>query len=248
MTRAWTRSAAAAMGLALSAALLGAACGGTEIKEERGTAIEHGAMLFSSRTPSAAKDNVFTCATCHSASQADVILSGGVLGGVQLRPHYWGGAVLDLLDAINACRSAFMGDRSPWSVDDESAKAMYAYLKSLPEVAPAPVPFTIVRAIADVPPGDPERGRVVYERACLTCHGAAKSGEGRLAQNIPRLPQDTFAEHSPEKGYTPVEVRLVAIQKVRHGGFLGYGGVMPPYSTEVLDDPKLSDVLAYLGF
>jgi thiosulfate dehydrogenase len=39
----------------------------------------------------------------------------------------------------------------------------------------------------------------------------------------------------------------VFIEKVRHGGFLGYGGDMPPYSLEVLPDATVSDLLEALG-
>lgn len=37
------------------------------------------------------------------------------------------------------------------------------------------------------------------------------------------------------------------VQKVRHGGFLGYGGKMPPYSQEKLTDQDLGDLLELLG-
>lgn len=227
------------------------ACGGTDIIEEHQSPAQRGRSLFTTRAQGASpsRDNWFSCSTCHSSRGTDSrILSGAVMGGATARPRYWGGSMLDLLSAINTCRSSFMGAGDPWSAADPDAQAMYAFLKSLPEVAPDAVPFTIVRTIANVPVGDATRGRDVYERACQTCHGLVHSGEGRLAESIPRLPDDTLSEHPTSKGYSPESVRLVVIEKIRHGGFLGYGGRMPLYSTEVLDDPKVGDVLAYLGF
>lgn len=234
----------------LFAAIVGAvACGGTEVKEQHGNAVEHGAFLFSNHDASPSSENRFACSTCHSARGTDPrVLTGAALGGATKRPRYWGGTVLDLLVAINACRIQFMDAHDPWTENDEDAKAMYAYLVSLPDVAADAVPFTVVRTVADVPAGDASRGKDVYERACQTCHGAAHSAEGRLEEKIPLLPEDTKKAHAPEFGYTPQDVRIVVIEKIRHGGFLGYGGAMPPYSREALDDGKVADVLAYLGF
>jgi len=39
----------------------------------------------------------------------------------------------------------------------------------------------------------------------------------------------------------------VFTEKIRHGLFLGYGGVMPPFSREVLSDQDVSDLLEALG-
>ena len=38
-----------------------------------------------------------------------------------------------------------------------------------------------------------------------------------------------------------------AKMSVRHGGFLGYGGEMPPFSVEKLSDAELADLIEYLG-
>jgi thiosulfate dehydrogenase len=40
---------------------------------------------------------------------------------------------------------------------------------------------------------------------------------------------------------------LVFIEKVRHGGFLGYGGLMPPFSLEAMTDAELGALLSFLG-
>jgi thiosulfate dehydrogenase len=92
--------------------------------------------------------------------------------------------------------------------------------------------------------GNAVNGALLYDRACGYCHGEISTGTGRLGERVPRLPEDGIAEH---EGYTPRLLRLVFIEKVRHGKFFGYGGDMPPFSREVLSDAELSDILEALG-
>ena len=60
------------------------------------------------------------------------------------------------------------------------------------------------------------------------------------------LPEDSITDHPPPE-YDDAKRRLVFIEKVRHGGFLGYTGQMPPLSMKTLSDEDLGHVLAYLG-
>jgi hypothetical protein len=46
---------------------------------------------------------------------------------------------------------------------------------------------------------------------------------------------------------TPQYYRVLAIEKVRHGSFLGYAGRMPPFATELVSDRDLRDLLVYMG-
>ena len=205
-----------------------------------------GERLFHSTALSPSRLNVFSCRSCHAPSAGEPgapKLPGAPLAGVTLRPSYWGGQELDLLRAIDACRVHFMGATQPldpYSVDGE---ALYSYLVSLKPGDARAVPFTIARAIQDVPRGDAVRGRRVYDQTCGHCHGALHDGNGRLNARFPILPEQVLAEHAE---YTPLQQRLVFVEKVRHGGFLGYGGDMPPYSLEVLSDAELSDLLEAL--
>jgi thiosulfate dehydrogenase len=41
--------------------------------------------------------------------------------------------------------------------------------------------------------------------------------------------------------------RLIFTEKIRHGLFLGYGGTMPPFSSQLLSDAEVSDLLEALG-
>lgn len=216
--------------------------------EVHGTAADHGRALFSDPAASPSPLNRYSCATCHRAGAPAAgdarILSGAPLAGAPLRPTYWGGQENDLLRAINDCRYYFMSAQKPWAADDEDAEAMYAYLVSLPEEAVDAAPFTVVQAAKDLPAGDTEVGRQVFERACQACHGAVHTGEGRLTPLAPAIPDQTVAEHAQ---YTATEGRVVFVEKIRHGAFLGYEGSMPPFSLEVLSDDEIAGLLAYFN-
>lgn len=231
---------------ALSAALtLASICFYGCSGEDSRSAIEHGRALFDSRELSPSELNRFACSTCHAAETASSTrrLPGAALAGATRRETFWGGQENDLLLAIEACRRHFMRAVEPLPRDSVQAEALYAFLQSLEPGDAEPVPFTVVRAIADVPRGDAARGGELYTAACGGCHGRARTGQGRLTRLAPVLPDDTLDVH-PD--YTVQEVRLVFIEKTRHGPFLGYGGSMPPFSAERLADDELGDILEFL--
>jgi thiosulfate dehydrogenase len=213
---------------------------------ERISSAEHGQELFMSRQLSPSRLNNYSCANCHLAALAEtsIILTGAPLAGVTRRPWFWGGQENDLLRSINACRSYFMAAPEPLQAEDPDAEALYAFLLSLEPGDPEPAPFEIVRSIEPLPRGDATAGEGLFIRACALCHGIMHSGRGRLSERVPILPEDTLAEHA---GYTLRAQRLVFIEKIRHGLFLGYGGDMPPFSRERLSDPEVSDLLEALG-
>lgn len=235
---------------ALAAAVLAAlvACS-PEAPEERRTAVEHGRDLFASPRASESASNVFSCATCHRAVPAPAdarILPGADLAGALQRPTYWGGAHTDVLRAMNDCRFYFMGAQRSWSETDEPARGMYAFLESLPPVSASAQPFTVVPTALDLPAGDPARGSVVYTEACASCHGAARSGEGKLRESIPTLPEQSVA-YFATLGFDRTQTRITFVEKVRHGPFLGLYGSMPPFSKESLRDEELGALLAFLA-
>jgi thiosulfate dehydrogenase len=216
----------------------------------RGTAVDHGEALFKDPLVAKTSFNPFSCATCHDTTpdrpQGGILRPGAPLGGVTRRPSYWGGQELDLLRAINQCLYYFMLKDKPWSAEDEDAEAMYAYLDSLPSgtTGEQAVPFTVVVQIDDLPAGDTTRGATIFDRACKACHGAARTGAGRLADWMPVLPDQTLADHAE---YTELDRRLTFVEKTRHGGFLGYSGQMPPFSKELLSGEDMGDLLAFFG-
>jgi thiosulfate dehydrogenase len=235
------------------AALLAPGCkDDPETEVDRGTAVDHGKALFHDPGIAATSFNSYSCATCHEAQpgESELNLPGAPMAGVLGRPSYWNGQERELLGAINHCLYYFMLRDQPLTKDDEEARALYAYLESLSpggvDTPTDPAPFTVPVEIEDVPEGDATKGAAAYEASCALCHGDAHSGEGRLVDRAPTLPEDTVAEH-PAPTYSDADRRLVFIEKVRHGAFLGYSGQMPPLSLETLSDEDLGHILAYLG-
>ena len=210
---------------------------------------ERGRLLFEAAGTeglSPSRLNVFACATCHDATipaSPGATKPGAPLAGATLRPSYWGGQENDLLAALNACRAHFMVASAPLEATEPAAAALYAYLLSLEPGDPRPRPFTVVRTVLDLPAGDVARGQAGYEGACAPCHGSLHDGVGRLGPRIPVLPEQAISLHP---GYDTVALRVVFLEKTRHGGFLGYGGDMPPFSEEVLPDSVLADIVQAL--
>lgn len=218
------------------------------------SAVEQGRQLFGSKALSQSHLNDYECATCHDsvASTPPSKKAGGAMAGVTLRSIFWRGQEADLLGAINACRNNFMGDNQPLTASNEQARALYAYLASLEPGDANAVPFTVVTTIDPLPRGETpdaissaeSRGQVLYAQTCQYCHGTMHDGEGRLSSRLPILPEDTLVEHAQ---YSARVQRLIFTEKIRHGLFLGYGGVMPPFSAELLSDQDVSDLLETLN-
>lgn len=211
------------------------------------SASERGEQLFNSKALSSSRLNYFSCKDCHAlqATQQDVLIrTGAPLAGAIDRPSFWGGQEGDLLGAVNACRAYFMEATKPLAANDHDADDLYAFLASLGAGNSSAVPFTVVRSIDALPRGDASHGTALYAEACMFCHGPQHTGAGRLGERIPILPEDTRAAH---QGYTERLLRLVFTEKIRHGGFFGYSGDMPPFSSEVLSDADISDLLESLG-
>jgi thiosulfate dehydrogenase len=226
-------------GIAL--AMLAWACSGAE-KTEHVSALERGQELFEDGSASAYG---LSCSTCHPQPQSaeQRIYPGGDLRGVTQRTSFWGGQENDLLRAVNHCRSSFQGFDAALQADEPGAVDLWAYLESL-EGPPDPLEFTVVVAIRDVEAGDAANGSSLFDRTCRGCHGTMHDAEGRLDTALPTLPEDAVAKH---EYLTAEEQRVVVIEKVRHGGFFGYTGNMPPFSLEALPDAELSDLLSALG-
>lgn len=246
-----SRARTAVLAAAIGTAAIGAGACPADPEVIHRTAVEHGKDLSEDPTVSGTSFNQLACATCHDEHAGDSAIrkTGAPLAGALSRPTYWGGTEDTLLGSVNACLYFFMNGSTPWRGDEEEAKAIYAWLEALDAEATdaerAAQPFTI--GPVSVPAtGDPSNGKVRYESACANCHGAKTSGEGRTVDAAPLLPEQTLKAH-PAPDYTDADRRLVFVEKTRHGGFLGYGGQMPPLSSELLSDQDVADVLAYLG-
>lgn len=204
-----------------------------------------GRQLFADPRLSPSDFNAVSCATCHddgSGEGALRILPGGPLEDVVFRPTWWGGAAPTLKDAVDHCLVFFMRG-APLEPGAPGSRALYEHLLAISPTNPAaPLPMTVVENVADLPRGDATRGEAVYAAACAGCHGDAFTGAGRLGEAYSIVPGDSvsFAE---ESGFP---LTLVIVEKVRHGGFFGIGGTMPPFSQEALSDEDLSAILGYL--
>jgi thiosulfate dehydrogenase len=228
-----------------NACLLGCVWLGACSSSDEQSAVERGRELFQTKALSPSGLNDYSCATCHElqASDPPSKKAGAALAGVTRRTHFWGGQEADLLRSVNACRNYFMLASQPLAATDKDARALYAYLESLEPGDDSAQPFTVVTTIDPLPAGDASNGQVLYAQTCASCHGGMHSGTSRLSERVPILPEDTVAAHV---GYSPRQLRLVFIEKIRHGLFLGYSGVMPPFSTQLLSDSDVSDLLEAL--
>jgi len=91
--------------------------------------------------------------------------------------------------------------------------------------------------------GDPARGRQVYERYCVQCHGARADGAGEVARWSQPRPRDfrqgVFKFSSTPYGFLPTTADL---ERVIQDGL--YGTRMPPFAA--LSTRERRDVIAYL--
>ncbi len=236
-------------------ALAAASCGDTE---RLAPLAERGAELAANPRVTRSQYNAFACLTCHAVragSQGDRILPGAPLQGAARRPTFWGGETTHLREAVERCWTSFMRGIAS-DLDGPDGQALGAWLEAIaPEGSTegtAAVPMTWPRTVRDPGEGgDRARGQVVWNRACSHCHGALETGAGRISPLTSVVPRDTVVEHCDDDlmqvGYTDRQayIRAVSTEKIRHGSFLGYAGVMPPFSTEVLSDADVRDLASF---
>lgn len=218
---------------------------------------ERGAELARDPRVTRSQYNVFACTTCHSVrapAPGTVILPGAPLQGAARRPSFWGGEVVRLREAVERCWVNFMrGDAR--DLDSPDGRALDAWLLSLaPEGSTEGTDAVRVSwpsTVRDLGPGDRARGQIVWNRGCARCHGALGTGDGRIGTAASVIPRDTIREHCDRDfmavGYTDRQayIRATVTEKTRHGSFLGYAGVMPPFASEVLSDDEMRDLTAF---
>jgi cytochrome c oxidase cbb3-type subunit 2 len=91
--------------------------------------------------------------------------------------------------------------------------------------------------------GDPKAGKLVFQRFCLSCHGAEGNGQGEAAEYMVVKPRDyrqgTFKWRSTPSGSLPTDADL------EHTLLNGlYGTFMPTW--RALDERSRLDVIAYI--
>jgi mono/diheme cytochrome c family protein len=94
---------------------------------------------------------------------------------------------------------------------------------------------------ANVPPRDVQAGRVVYERACAVCHGAAGAGDGPSAASLATKPSDL----TDGRLMNPLPDEFLWNIVLNGGVAEGLSPAMPPFRGHVSDD-EVRQVVAYL--
>src|SRR5262247_3876489 len=88
------------------------------------------------------------------------------------------------------------------------------------------------------------RGKAVYDKHCVECHGADGKGDGPAAAYQTPRPRDfstgKYKIRSTETGSVPTDEDLV--RSVRQGL---YGSAMPAWD-RILSDTDIQDVVAYI--
>lgn len=214
------------------------------------SAVEAGADLFADpKAFSSSEFNTVSCASCHQTGAQPIPGrrdAGYSLRGAAARRAYWGGNELRLLDAVDACVVYF---QRGMAIDPQSvpSRELYEYLLSVtPDDAEGTqLPFTVVENIQPLPKGDATRGEVLFQQACVSCHGEAHTGKGNIIQPRPVIMPEYTDGY--DMFFPGVPHGLLVIEKIRHGRFFHVGGTMPLYSKETMTDEEIGDLLAFLG-
>ena len=182
--------------------------------------------------------NTFACATCHALDEpaADGIRRPGhAIGDAIARPSYKGGTLTNFLDAVNTCVTEWM-TAPPLTESDPRWTALRGFLADgAPASAPA-LDLAIVPAPEDLPAGDVEAGRALFNESCIVCHGEDATGTVR----------------GPGLYGTALEPAAIA-RRIRTSGPLTSttydgvtGGRMPFWVPDRLSDAELADVVAFV--
>jgi mono/diheme cytochrome c family protein len=150
--------------------------------------------------------------------------------------------IADLLQVGASHRGAVYGPMAEVVYDslqylnDEDARAMAVYLKTLPQRDSEPPPTSQARLVN---PAVMELGRKVYAKQCMVCHG--DEGKGHPPAYPPLAGNQSITMSSP----------VNSIRMVLNGGYAPgtrknprpYG--MPPF-THILNDEEVSAVVTYI--
>lgn len=255
--------------LLLSTALVLAACGGddtgetnaddttagetTEATETAETADSTGAAVdgreYFEGEPSAvlgAAGNQARCSTCHSSDGTREGFSGDSMQDIAFKESWKGGEAPDLLAAVNACVTGWMGGTALTDADPEYV-ALAGFLEEISDPAvttPNPLMPEVLADEAEYEAayagGDAAAGAAKYTTYCGRCHDA-----GLVVNVIPAYPKASLASYT---------IGRIA-QKVRTSGPPPSGtadasdttaGPMPFFEPEELSAADLADIIAHV--
>ncbi len=198
-----------------------------------------GAQIF---TTVASSNSTFTCSTCHALSETDGFAADGLrrpgnpLLNVTKRPHYKGGELSSLREAINICRTEWM-NTTAWEASNQEWINLMNWLDDQATVEVAePVDLAIVAPVEVLTGGSVEDGHALFNKSCAVCHG--ENGLG--------------TELAPKVSNTGLQAAYIA-QRIRHSGrsnSLVYpglaGGIMPFWTETRLNNVEMVNIIAYL--
>jgi mono/diheme cytochrome c family protein len=108
---------------------------------------------------------------------------------------------------------------------------------------PALASLVLVAGSAAAASGDAVSGKLVYQRYCVSCHGALGNGQGEAAEYMAIKPRDyrqgTFKWRSTPSGSLPLDDDL---ERTLHNGL--FGTDMPTWKS--IDEQSRHDVIAYI--
>ncbi len=90
--------------------------------------------------------------------------------------------------------------------------------------------------------GDPEEGKALYERLCVTCHGASGKGDGPTGKLLTPRPSE-FAAHLPHHGEKWSDYYFTIIKDGAQA--VGRSPLMMAWGSQ-LESKEIWDVISYI--
>ena len=126
-------------------------------------------------------------------------------------------------------------------IPDEQISPLVDYLISQNSLQPASPAHSVQQEVPDEisgqtphDPGDPQKGKTIYEKLCLTCHGSGGKGDGPIGRSlIPPAADLTLLAKKSDK---------TIVDTVRNGR---PGTAMPPWKN-YLNQSEMNDLLVFL--
>jgi len=165
-----------------------------------------------------------------------IVRPGHPIGNATRRPTFKNGALTDVREAVNICRTEWMS-ATAFDADDPRWLALFDYLETQATAEQEPaLSFEIAAPPNDLTGGDAMAGQQAFNGRCVVCHGVNAVGTNRA----PRLtgidiPAEEIAERVRMSGRTDSSV---------YSGLTG--GRMPFWAADRISDQQLRDVIAFI--
>jgi mono/diheme cytochrome c family protein len=174
------------------------------------------------------------CARCHAASieedssEGGLLRAGHPLEGAAYRGTWWSGRITtDAAEASEFCRKTFIDPNDEEGFSAAERKALVLFVQQL-GAERGISPHALLRRDAgdvDLSAGEPSRGKELYRRACLACHGG--QDPLRAEAEIAKMAGD----------FSPAQVA----DAIRRGK-----ATMPFFQVDRLAAPQVADIAAYV--